>query len=400
MRSIRRVKDMNSSTLGGIAPQKRLIKVVTVVGTRPEGIKMAPVVHALNRRKKVFDHTFVSTAQHREMLDSALRAFGLKPDIDLQLMKPDQRLANFAANALATLSDLFVQLRPDAVLVQGDTTTVMAASLAAFYHGLKVGHVEAGLRSFDRRNPFPEEINRKVTSCVADLHFAPTERAKANLLREGIPAETAFVTGNTIVDALQSIRLEGQFENRELNSLCTEQRRLLLVTAHRRENLGAPLAAISRALKTLVSKFDDIEVICPVHLNPNVQGPVRELLGSVARIRLTDPLSYGDLLRLMQRCYLILTDSGGIQEEAPSFHKPVLILREVTERPEVLEAGAAKIVGTNENLIFKEASLLLTDSRAYAKMSLAQNPFGDGQAAERIAQILERALAGSVGRSD
>lgn len=355
---------------------------------------MAPVVHALNRRNKVFDHTFISTAQHREMLDSALSAFGLKPDIDLQLMKPDQRLAHFAANALATLSDLFVQLHPDAVLVQGDTTTVMAASLAAFYHGVKVGHVEAGLRSFDRRNPFPEEINRKVTSCVADLHFAPTERAKANLLREGVPAEAVFVTGNTIVDALKSIRLEGKFENPELNSQVTEHHRLLLVTAHRRENHGAPLASICRALKTLVSKFDDIEVIYPVHLNPNVRGPVRNLLGSIPRIRLTEPLSYGDLLRLIQRCYLILTDSGGIQEEAPSFQKPVLILREVTERPEVLEAGAAKIVGTDENLIVKEAGSLLIDSRAYAQMSSARNPFGDGHAADRIAQILERAFPG------
>ena len=374
-----------------------MIKVVTVVGTRPEGIKMAPVVHALNRRKEIFKHTLVSTAQHREMLDSALCAFGLKPDIDLELMKPNQQLAHFAANAISTLSELFVQLNPDAVLVQGDTTIVMAAGLAAFYHGVKVGHVEAGLRSFDRRNPFPEEINRKITASVADLHFAPTERAKANLLKEGVAQESIFVTGNTIVDALQSIRLEGEFDNPELSSVSTQSRRLLLVTAHRRENHGAPLAAISRALKDFVTKFNDIEIIFPVHLNPNVRGPVRDLLGSAPRIWLTEPLSYPDLLRLMQRCHFILTDSGGIQEEAPSFHKPVLILREVTERLEVVEAGAGKIVGTDENLIVQETSRLLTDSETYERMSSAPNPFGDGGAAERIAQTLEKTLNRSTG---
>jgi len=282
------------------------------------------------------------------------------------------------------------------VLVQGDTTTVMAAGLAAFYNGVKVGHVEAGLRSFDRRNPFPEEINRKITASVADLHFAPT-RAKANLLREGVAEESIFVTGNTIVDALQSIRLEGAFENPELNSLSAQSRRLLLGTAHRRENHGAPLAAISRALKDLVTKFNDIEIIFPVRLNPNVRGPVRDLLGSAPRIWLTEPLSYPDLLRLMQRCHFILTDSGGIQEEAPSFHKPVLILREVTERLEVVEAGAGKIVGTDENLIVQEASRLLTDSETYERMSSAPNPFGDGGAAERIAQTLEKTLNRSNG---
>jgi UDP-N-acetylglucosamine 2-epimerase (non-hydrolysing) len=368
------------------------VNILTVVGTRPEGIKMAPVIQALNRRKDVFAHTFVSTAQHREMLDSALSAFGLKPDIDLQLMKPNQRLAHFAANALSTLSELFVELKPDAVLVQGDTTTVMAAGLAAFYHGVKVGHVEAGLRSFDRRNPFPEEINRKVTACVADWHFAPTELARANLIWEGVAAGTIFVTGNTIVDALRSIRLDGHFENPQLNSLDLKNKRLLLVTAHRRENHGAPIAAISRALKELVAKFEDVQVIFPLHLNPNVREPVREHLGSVPRVTLMEPLCYTDLLRIMQHCYLILTDSGGIQEEAPSFHKPVLILREVTERPEVVEAGAGKLVGTDERFIVQEAARLLTESQTYRKMSSAPNPFGDGGAAERIVQILEQAF--------
>jgi UDP-N-acetylglucosamine 2-epimerase (non-hydrolysing) len=353
---------------------------------------MAPVIRALHLRKETFQHTFVSTAQHREMLDNVLGAFGIRPDIDLQLMRPNQSLAHFASRALSTLSELFAELRPDMLLVQGDTTTVMAAGLAAFYHGVKVGHVEAGLRSFDRRHPFPEELNRTITGCVADLHFAPTERARANLLREGVPDARIFVTGNTIVDALQSLRLDATFENPELNSVAFKERRVLLVTAHRRENQGAPLAAICESLKSLVRRFEDIEVVYPVHLNPNVQRPVRALLGRVPRVRLLPPVSYPDLLRLMQRCYLILTDSGGIQEEAPSFHKPVLILREVTERPEVLEAGAGKIVGTDQGRIIRESSLLLTDSAAYRRMSLAQNPFGDGHAAERIVQILAREL--------
>jgi UDP-N-acetylglucosamine 2-epimerase (non-hydrolysing) len=374
-------------------PGKARIKVVSVVGTRPEGIKMAPVVKAISRRGEVFEHTFLSTAQHREMLDDVLRVFGLKPDIDLQLMKPDQRLAQFASTALASLSDLFVQLRPDAVLVQGDTTTVMTAGLAAFYNGIKVGHVEAGLRSFDRCNPFPEEINRRITACVADLHFAPTERARTNLLKEGVPEKRVFVTGNTIVDALQSVQRNGGFENPELNSLDFQKRRMLLITAHRRESHGAPLAAICQSLKVLVSKFDDLEVVYPVHLNPNVRAPVHACLGSVPRIRLIDPVSYGDLLRLMQLCHFILTDSGGIQEEAPSFHKPVLILRDVTERPEVIEAGVGKVVGTDQQRIVNEASRLLANGEVYKQMSSAPNPFGDGHAAERIAEILTEVLS-------
>jgi UDP-N-acetylglucosamine 2-epimerase len=356
---------------------------------------MAPVIQALNLRKETFEHTFVSTAQHREMLDNVLRAFDIRPDIDLQLMKPDQGLAHFASAALSALSDLFARLRPEAILVQGDTTTVMVAGLAAFYNGVKVGHVEAGLRSFDRRNPFPEEINRTITGCVADLHFAPTERARANLLREGVPDERIFVSGNTIVDALQSIRLDGEFEEPTLNSVPFENRRVLLVTAHRRENHGAALVAICRALKSLAAQFEDIEVVYPVHLNPNVQRPVHELLSGVPRVRLTSPVSYPDLLRLMKRCHLILTDSGGMQEEAPSFNKPVLILRSVTERPEVVEAGAGKIVGAETERIIDEASHLLTDAAAYQKMSSAKNPFGDGHAAERIVQCLARALQAS-----
>lgn len=356
---------------------------------------MGPVVRELSRRRDLFQATLVSTAQHREMLDHVLRAFGIQPDIDLQLMQPDQRLGHFASRALSTLSDLFADLAPDVVLVQGDTTTVMTAGLAAFYQRIKVGHVEAGLRSFDRQNPFPEEINRRIAGVVADFHFAPTEGAKANLLREGVPPENIFVTGNTIVDALRTISLEGGFENGRLKSLAFHHRRVLLVTAHRRENHGAPLRSICEAVKALVERFADVEIVYPVHLNPNVRQPVHAALGSIPRVHLIDPVPYEDLLRLLQRCHFILTDSGGIQEEAPSFHKPVLVLREVTERPEVIQAGAGRIVGTDANRIVEEASRLLSDPAAYAAMSSAKNPFGDGHAAERIVQILAERLPAS-----
>jgi UDP-N-acetylglucosamine 2-epimerase (non-hydrolysing) len=367
-------------------------RVTVIVGTRPEGIKMAPVVRALRDRPEQFQTTVVSTGQHREMLEQVLSAFGIRPDVDLGLMQRDQGLAEFAARSLSAVSRLIADLKPDAILVQGDTTSVMTAALAAFYNGVKVGHVEAGLRSFDRRNPFPEEINRRVAGCVADLHFAPTEGARANLLREGVPPASVFVTGNTIVDALRSIRLDGDFENASLSSAPFGTNRVLLVTAHRRENHGAALLSICQALKALVERFDDVQVIYPVHLNPNVTGPVREVLGSTPRVRLIDPVSYGDLLRLMKRSYLILTDSGGIQEEAPSFQKPVLILRDVTERPEVVEAGAGKIVGTETHRIVEEAARLLSDPAAYQAMTSARNPFGDGRAAERIVDILAESL--------
>jgi UDP-N-acetylglucosamine 2-epimerase (non-hydrolysing) len=372
-------------------------KVVSIVGTRPEGIKMAPVVRALDQRRDVFEHTFVSTAQHRELLDNVLRTLGVVPDVDLELMQPGQGLGQFASRALAALTELFARLKPDAVLVQGDTTTVMVAGLAAFYQGIKVGHVEAGLRSFDRHNPFPEEINRKITGCVADWHFAPTARAAQNLRAEGVPADCVFVTGNTIVDALRSIQLDDQFENRQLDAVAFDRHRVVLITAHRRENHGAPLVSICNALTALAARYGDVEVVYPVHLNPNVRHVVHELLGATPRIRLVDPLSYSDLLRVMKRCYLILTDSGGIQEEAPSFGKPVLVLREVTERPEAVESGAARIVGTDCERIVCEAARLLDDPGEHQKMRAAQNPFGDGQAARRIVEILESRLAGTRG---
>jgi UDP-N-acetylglucosamine 2-epimerase (non-hydrolysing) len=367
-------------------------RILTVVGTRPEGIKMAPVIQELRRRADRFETIVVSSGQHREMLRQVLTAFDLEPQIDLDLMQHNQGLAAFASRAIAALSQLYTETQAAAVLVQGDTTTVMSAALAGFYHGVKVGHVEAGLRSFDRQNPFPEEINRRLAGCVADFHFAPTEKARQNLLREGVAESAIFLTGNTIVDALTSIRLDRSFENNKLNEIGQHGRRVILVTAHRRENQGQPLASICAALAALVKMFPDVEIAYPVHLNPNVRGPVRDALGSLPRIHLVEPTSYGDLLRLMQRCHFILTDSGGIQEEAPSFQKPVLVLRDVTERPEVIEVGAGKIVGTDGDRIIEEASRLLSDSAAYRAMSSAMNPFGDGHAAERIVDALAEAL--------
>ena len=366
------------------------IKIVTIMGTRPEAIKMAPVVKELRRRAGEFEQLVVATAQHRELLDQILSTFDIEPDIDLNLMQRDQSLADFASRALQALSNLFSELKPRAVLIQGDTTTVMTAALAAFYNGISVGHVEAGLRSFDRRNPFPEEINRRIASCLVDMHFAPTARARDNLLNEGTPKADIFVTGNTIVDALKSISLEGGFEDERLNRLDLEGRRLLLVTAHRRENHGERLRSICQGLKTIAERFDDVEIIYPVHPNPNVTGVARAELAGVRGVSLVEPVSYGDLLKLMDRCYLILTDSGGMQEEAPSLHRPVLVLREVTERPEVVESGAGRIIGTDSARIAEEAATLLSDPREYRKMSEAENPFGDGMAAQRIVDVLAR----------
>lgn len=367
-------------------------KIVTILGTRPEVIKMAPVIRALQGRPSSFDHTIVATAQHRQMLDQVLEVFGIQPDIDLGLMKENQGLAEFASRSLLALSNLFSELKPDGILVQGDTTTVATAALAAFYQGVRVGHVEAGLRSFDRHQPFPEEINRRLAGCLADMHFAPTARARMNLLREGVPDESIFVTGNTIVDALKSVSFEPAFDDPGLASLNETGRRVLLVTAHRRENHGEPLRSICRALRTIAHTFEDVEIVYPVHLNPRVSSVVQEELGGVDRIRLVGPVSYPDLLRLMKRCYLILSDSGGIQEEAPSFRKPVLVLRELTERPELIEANAGKIVGTDADTIVRAASLLLNEPLEYAAMTAAENPFGDGRAAERIAEILDQRL--------
>jgi UDP-N-acetylglucosamine 2-epimerase (non-hydrolysing) len=365
-------------------------RVITIVGTRPEVIKMSPVILELQRRESYFEPVILTTGQHRELLDQAFSDFGLKSDSNLELMEPNQELSDFSSRALKALSYSLAHLKADLVLVEGDTSTVMTAALAAFYLGIPVGHVEAGLRSYDPRNPFPEEINRRITSCLGSWHFAPTERARDNLLREGVRKDSVFLTGNTVVDALRIIPLEGRFESDNLPQIKLEGRRVLLVTAHRRENQGPPLRSICRALRDLVQQYPDLEVVYPVHPNPNVTSLVHEELAGISRIHLLGPVSYTDLLRLMKHSYMVLTDSGGIQEEAPSFHKPVLVLREVTERPELVEVGGGRIVGTDAKRILEETSRLLTDSQAYEKMSNVQNPFGDGFAARRIIDAIEK----------
>lgn len=368
-------------------------RVVTVVGTRPEVIKMAPVIAELRRHPGQFEPVVVTTSQHREMLHQALDAFGITPDVDLGLMQPNQGLTEFAARSLAATAKAFAELETDALLVQGDTMTVVTAAFAASYQGMFVGHVEAGLRSFDRENPFPEELNRKLAGVLAHVHFAPTPAARANLLNEGVPDRDILVTGNTIVDALQSMPEGGAYEDAALARVAETRGRLLLVTAHRRENQGPPLHSICAAVRRLAARFRDVEIVFPVHLNPNVRAVVHAELGDVPRVHLLEPLSYGDLLRAMRASYLVLTDSGGIQEEAPSLRKPVLILRDVTERPEVVDAGAGKLVGTDAARIVTEATTLLTDEREYARMSNTLNPFGDGRAAQRIVRMLAHRLS-------
>lgn len=353
---------------------------------------MAPVVRQIEKHTDRFEHVLLATAQHREMLEQVLSVFEMRPDINLDLMQENQSLGDFASRAMKALSNSLAESRADAVLIEGDTTTVMVAAISAFYLGIPVGHVEAGLRSFDLRNPFPEEINRRIAGCVAQLHFAPTERARSNLLNEGVNPDNIFVTGNTIVDALQMIPLTGSFESRELDTIDFYGKRAVLVTAHRRENHGAPLRSICAALRRLAETVPALEIVYPVHLNPNVRQVVYQQLEGIGNVHLVSPISYTDLLKVMSVCFLILTDSGGIQEEAPSLHKPVLVLREVTERPEVIEAGAGKIVGTDTERIVAEVTRLLNDPSEYGRMSNVENPFGDGHAAEKIVAALEQRL--------
>lgn len=378
-------------------------RVCVIVGTRPEAIKMAPVIHELERHRDVIETLIVTTAQHREMLSQALGAFGIKPHIDLGLMAPRQALADFTARAMLALSSCFSETRPDMVLVQGDTTTVLSAALAAHYLGIPVGHVEAGLRSGNLRNPFPEELNRKLASVVADLHFAPTEHSRANLLREGVPEDRIVVTGNTIVDALRRIPRRTQFEEARLNAIPWEKRRVVLATVHRRENLGEPLTNVCLALAELASMHTDVHFVFPVHLNPRVREVVMAELSGVPRIELVDPLDYGDLLELLRRAEFAMTDSGGIQEECPSLGRAVLILRKNTERPEVVESGFGRVIGTDTRAIVDATSLLLDDPRELARMTAGENPFGDGLASQRIVQTLMRRAprhAGGVAGSD
>jgi UDP-N-acetylglucosamine 2-epimerase (non-hydrolysing) len=366
------------------------LRVLSVFGTRPEAVKMAPVVQRLKSTLGIESFVCV-TAQHRQMLDQVLDLFAIVPDVDLDLMREDQSLAELSSAIFTHLDPVLADLKPDWVLVQGDTTTVAATSLLAYYRRIKVGHVEAGLRTHDKWQPFPEEINRRVASVVADLHFAPTEWARQNLLREGVPDTLIALTGNPVIDALQVVARQPIPESvisllKKLD-IRGKGKRLVLVTAHRRENFGKPLENICAALKQL-SRRDDLEIVYPVHLNPNVQEPVHRLLGNTPHVTLLQPLDYLPLVHLMKQATLVLTDSGGIQEEAPAFGIPVLVMREVTERPEGVEAGTLKLVGTDTERIVTATSLLLNDPTEYAKMAKAANPFGDGHAAERIVHSL------------
>lgn len=367
----------------------RKLKVLSVFGTRPEAIKMAPVVRELARCPEEIESTVCVTGQHREMLDQVLALFRIRPDHDLAVMQDGQSPTQVAASVLGKLEGVLRAVEPDWVLVQGDTTTAMAASVAAFYGRVRVGHVEAGLRTFDRHHPFPEEVNRKITGAVADLHFAPTPLSRRNLLAEGVPEQTILVTGNPVIDALHhAAALPFDRDASALRDV-PRDRRLVLVTAHRRENFGRPLEEICLALREIARLFaDDVHVVYPVHPNPNVRGVVERLLGGVPGISLTRPLDYLPLVHLMREATLVLTDSGGIQEEAPGFGKPVLVLRETTERPEAVDAGTVRLVGTDRERIVAEARTLLTSTEEYARMARAVNPYGDGHAAPRIVAAL------------
>jgi UDP-N-acetylglucosamine 2-epimerase (non-hydrolysing) len=364
------------------------MKILSVFGTRPEAVKMAPVIKRLAKTPDVESRVCV-TAQHREMLDQVLGLFDIQPDFDLDLMREDQSLAELSASIFDRLAPVFREFQPDWILVQGDTTTVAITSLLAYYQRIKVGHVEAGLRTHDKWQPFPEEINRRVAGVIADLHFAPTQQARENLLREGVPDQLIAVTGNPVIDALKIVAgqpvpkaITGLLEN-----LVAGKRELVLVTAHRRENFGKPIENICHALKELAAR-GDVEIVYPVHLNPNVQEPVHRILGGLPHVTLLPPLDYLPLVHLQKRAKIILTDSGGIQEEAPAFGVPVLVLREVTERPEGVQAGTLKLVGTGTTRILREAQRLLDDPAAHAVMAKAVNPFGDGHAAERIVRAV------------
>jgi UDP-N-acetylglucosamine 2-epimerase (non-hydrolysing) len=365
------------------------MKILSVIGTRPEAIKLAPVIRELEQREDLRSIVCVS-GQHREMLDSALGLFDIRADYDLDVMADNQTPAQVAAAVLSKLDPILKDEQPDWVLVQGDTTTTAAGALGAFYRRIKIGHVEAGLRTFDKWHPFPEEINRRVASVVSDLHFAPTARAKQNLLDEGVNANSVAVTGNPVIDALEWVsQLHPTSAIEELDrQLDLGGRRLVLVTAHRRENWGAPLENICLALREIAETRPDTHVVYPVHMNPNVDETVRRLLSGIDNITLLPPVDYLTLVHLMKRASVVVTDSGGIQEEAPSLGKPVLVLREVTERPEAVEAGTVRVIGTDRRRIFSEVTQLLNDSAEYDRMARALNPYGDGHASRRIVAAL------------
>ena len=374
---------------------KKIPKIMVILGTRPEAIKLAPVIKKLEEAKNRFKTLVCVTAQHREMLDQILRLFKIKVKYDLNLMKPNQSLSGITRMVLDGVTKVLESEKPDIVMVQGDTTTAFASSLAAFYQQIKIAHVEAGLRTDNKYSPFPEEINRRMTSVVTDYHFAPTNQSKGNLLREGINPKTIFVTGNTVIDALlmtvgmlKSLKVEKFKELRDIDF----SKKNILVTGHRRESFGEGFENICRALKKIADNNRDLIIIYPVHLNPNVKEPVHRILGKTENIKLINPLDYKPFVYFMAKSYLILTDSGGIQEEAPSLGKPVLVMRDTTERPEGIRAGTVRLVGTMENKIVREAQKLLDNKKEYNRMSRANNPYGDGNASKKILTILEKLI--------
>lgn len=372
-------------------------KVLLIFGTRPEAIKMAPLVKAFEEDNLIESKVCV-TAQHREMLDQVLEMFNIKPDYDLNIMKPGQDLFDVTSNVLSGLKDVLKDFSPDVVLVHGDTTTTSSASLASFYCKIKVGHVEAGLRTGDIYSPWPEEANRQITGVLANYHFAPTTTSQKNLLKENKNPADIIVTGNTVIDALflalDKIENNQELKNKIINSInlqykLKDDKKIILVTGHRRENFGEGFINICEALKTIATNNLNIDIVYPVHLNPNVQKPVREILSNTSNVYLIDPLQYEQFIYMMNKSYFIITDSGGVQEEAPSLGKPVLVMRDTTERPEAVEAGTVKLVGTNKEIIIKEAQKLLDDKNEYEKMSKAHNPYGDGKACERIVNFIK-----------
>ena len=360
------------------------IKVMTIFGTRPEAIKMAPLVKELESREQIESIVCV-TAQHRQMLDQVLETFKITPDYDLNIMKQGQTLVDITTRALQSLNEVIAKVKPDIVLVHGDTTTTLSGSLAAFYNQVAVGHVEAGLRTYDKYSPFPEEVNRQVTGVIADMHFAPTEISKGNLLKEGKPEANIYVTGNTAIDALKTT-VKDNYEHNNLSKIGND--RLIMLTAHRRENLGEPMKNMFRAIKRITEEFEDVQVIYPIHLNPLVRQAADEVLGDNKKVHLIEPLEVFDFHNFLNKAYIIMTDSGGIQEEAPSLGKPVLVLRDTTERPEGVAAGTLKLAGTDEEEIYNLTKELLTNKEAYESMSKASNPYGDGFASKYIVDAI------------
>lgn len=367
------------------------LKLMTVFGTRPEAIKMCPLVLEMRKYPEYIQPIVAVTAQHREMLDQVLELFGIKPDYDLNIMTSGQTLYDVTTRALMGLKPVMEEAKPDMVLVHGDTTTTFAGALAAFYAQIPVGHVEAGLRTGNKYSPYPEEMNRKLTGAIADMHFAPTSTSKANLLRENVKPENILVTGNTVIDALQTtVRSDYHFEDEDFNKVFASGRRLILMTTHRRENLGEPMRHVYRALKSVLETHEDVEAIFPVHKNPKVREIVQQELGHLNRVHLIEPMDYEPFANLMAKVDIVLTDSGGIQEEAPALGKPVLVLRDTTERPEAVEAGTVKLVGTAYEDVLRETNLLLDDAGHYRSMAEAANPYGDGKACQRIISAILR----------